>query len=182
MKMLRNIRARRRAFTLTELLIGSTIGIVLIAAILTTFSIVTRNFKASANYGLIHREGRYAVDIFSKEFRAATNITNASTNSITIAVPTDFSATGDPVGTMNIRYYQNGTNLVRHVLTTGASTTLVRNASTVSFKLFDRLGQSTSLTASAKGCQVEIKLRKTVAGTAQTEDFLSARLTLRNKP
>lgn len=175
-------QSRRIGFTLTELLIGSAIGIILIAAILTTFSVVTRNFKASANYGIIHREGRYAVDLFAKDFRAATNITNASTNSITLSVPTDFNAVGDPIGVLSIRYYQNGSNLVRHVLTTGASTTLVQNATTVSFKMFNRLGQTTTLTSTAKGCQVEIKLRKTVAGTAQTEDFLSARLTLRNKP
>jgi Tfp pilus assembly protein PilW len=175
-------KSRRRAFTLTELLIGSTIGIVLVGAILTTFSVVTRNFKASANYGQIHREGRWAVDVFARDFRSAIAITNATTNSITLLVPTGFNAQGDPTGTMNVRFAQSGKHFYRHVLTTGASFTLCSNVSTVSFQMYNRLGQSTSLTSNAKGCQLDIKLRKTVAGTAQTEDFLSARLTLRNKP
>ncbi|GEM_PF-1168112 len=182
MKPLTTTNARRIAFTLTELLIGSAIGIVLAGAIMTTFSITTRNFKAAANYGQIHREGRWAVDIFAKEFRSATAITNATTNSITLLVPTGFDAQGEPTGTMNVRFYQSGTNFFRQVVSTGANSTLCSNVSTVTFKMYNRLGQLTTLTSSSKGCQMDIKLRKTVASTAQTEDFLSARLTLRNKP
>jgi Tfp pilus assembly protein PilW len=173
---------QRTAFTITEMIVGSAIGMILLAAILTTFSVTTRNFKAAANYGQIHREGRYAVDTFAREFRAATTITNVTTNSISLIVPTDFNSQGTATTTLNVRYYQNGAKFHRQVTSTGATATLCSNVTTVTFSLYDRLGQYTSDRSKAKGCQVDIKLRKTVAGTAQTEDFLSARLTLRNKP
>jgi hypothetical protein len=53
---------------------------------------------------------------------------------------------------------------------------------TAVFTLYDRVGNSNSVTTTtAKGIQIELKLRKYVISVIQSEDFLSARLEMRNK-
>jgi prepilin-type N-terminal cleavage/methylation domain-containing protein len=172
----------RNGFSLTELMVASALSLIVLLAVLTTFTVMTSNFKRAANYGQIHREGRWAVDNLAKDFRMASDITNVGSSTVTVVIPTGFDAQGNLSGTKNIKYSLLGTSFVRQDLTANQSKTLAFNVSSVSFMMYNRLGQYTTLTAACKGCQVDIKLLKTVVGTRQTEDFLSARLMLRNKP
>ena len=163
-------------------MISSTLAIMVLAAVLITFSATTKHFRAVANYGLIHQEGRMAVDRFAQDFRKASDLTNVGSSSITLVVPTGFDSQGNATGTKNVKYYKSGTNFIRQDLTLNQSRTLSSNISTINFTMYDRLGQTTTLTTSCKGIQVDIKLSRSVISTAQTEDFLSARLVARNKP
>jgi hypothetical protein len=48
--------------------------------------------------------------------------------------------------------------------------------------LYDKLGSNTVVLSNAKGVQVDIRLRKYVINQVQSEDYLSARLDMRNTP
>ena len=178
-----NRRASSAGFTLTELLIAVFMMTLIVAAILSTFSAVTRNFKAASNYGMIHREGRKVVDLFAKDFRAASDVTNWSTNSITLVVPISFNSSGAITNSKTYTYELVG----RHVNRCDADlwpkkTRIADDVDTLTFTLYDRVGQSTSLTTICKGCQLDIKLRDSVMSMQETEDYLSGRLVMRNKP
>ena len=170
-----------RGFTLIELMISSTLAMIVMGAVLVAFSATTKHFRAVANYGLIHKEGRMAVDVFGQDLRKASNLTNVGSTSITLVIPTGFNAQGNATGTKNVKYYKSGTSLIRQDLTLGQSRTLSANVSTMTFTMYDRIGNATAQTTSCKGIQVDVKLSRNLIGTAQTEDFLSARLVARNK-
>jgi prepilin-type N-terminal cleavage/methylation domain-containing protein len=172
----------KNGFSLTEVMVASALSLIVLLAVLTTFTVTTSNFKRASNYGQIHREGRWAVDNLAKDFRMASDITNVGSSTVTVVIPTGFDAQGNLSGTNSIKYSLFGTSFVRQNLTANQSQTLAFNVSTVSFMMYNRLGQYTTLTAACKGCQVDLKLKKILVGTTQTEDFLSARLMLRNKP
>jgi hypothetical protein len=59
---------------------------------------------------------------------------------------------------------------------------LATNICQLTFSLYDKLGNGTAVPSSAKGVQVDIKLRKYVLSIIQSEDFLSARYDMRNVP
>jgi Tfp pilus assembly protein PilW len=168
--------------TLVELMIAVTLGTIVLAAVMGTFSSATRHFKAVANYGQIHSEGRIIVDRFAQDFRKASDVTSWATGTITLTVPTSFTSAGAVSTTRTIRYYKSGNNFIRQDVTAGTSETLSNNVQSLTFTMYDRVGTSTSLTSRCKGVQVDIRLRRTVQSTQQTEDFLSARLMSRNKP
>jgi prepilin-type N-terminal cleavage/methylation domain-containing protein len=171
-----------RGFSLLELVVATSLSVVVMGAVIGTMMAGNRSFRAISNYGEIHADGRKAVDRFSKDFRKANNVTNLATTSVTLSVPTGFNTQGSITGTQSVRYYQTGTDFVRHNLTTGEVATLASNVTTASFNMYNRVGNRTTLTSFSKGVQLEIKLRKIVAATQQTEDYLSARLVMRNKP
>lgn len=165
-----------------ELMIAVSLGTIVLGAVMVTFSAATKHFKAVANYGQIHSEGRIAVDKFAQDFRKASDVTSWGASTITLTVPTSFTAAGVISTTKSIRYYKSGSNLIRQDVTAGTSETLSNSVQSVTFTMYDRVGNSTSLTSNCKGVQVDIKLQRTVQSTQQTEDFLSARLMSRNKP
>jgi Tfp pilus assembly protein PilW len=183
MKIPTPISAREcRALTIVELLITSTISAIVVGAVMVAFSAATRHFKAIANYGQIHGEGRLAVDRFAQDFRRCNDVTSWASTTLTLSVPVSFTAAGAVSSSQSIKYYKQASNLIRHNVTLGTSETLSNNVQTVTFTMYDRVGNSTSLTANCKGVQLDIRLRRTVQSTQQTEDFLSARLMSRNKP
>jgi len=170
-----------RGFTFLEMMIAGALSVIILGAVMGTFSATNRAFSAVSNYGLIHKGGRTTVDFLAKDFRKATDITNWATTSVTLEVPTGYTSQGVNSGTMSVRYRQVGTSLIRENLTSGGSRTLATNVSTLTFIMYNRLGNAVSVTNLSKGLQVDVKLSKSVMGVVQTEDFLSARLVMRNK-
>src|SRR5438309_1534901 len=92
-------RRATRGFNLVELMIASTLGVMVMTAVMTTFSATTKHFKAIANYGTIHREGRTSVDVFAQDFRKCSDITSAGSTSVTLLIPTAFNSQGTPTST-----------------------------------------------------------------------------------
>lgn len=176
--------ARRRgtaAFTLTEAMVSLSIGAIILGGVLTTYIMSVKAFQALANYWEIHADGRYAVDRFAADMRGVSAINSFTSTDITCVIPTAFSTAGIPTTTKIVRYYLNGSSLYRIDSTTGTKK-LASNIYQLSFQLFDRLGTPTSSISVAKAIQVDIKLRKFTVSQVQTEDYLSARLDMRNKP
>jgi hypothetical protein len=102
---------------------------------------------------------------------------------VTLSVPTGFNDSGSMLGTYRVRYYLSGTSLIREVdPSSDPAQTLATDVSTVTFTLYNRVGTPTTNAVEWKGCHVEIHLRKTLVGTVQTEDYLSARVIMRDKP
>ena len=165
-------------------MMGAAIGALIMAGVLSTYVMTAREFRALSNYCEIHIEGRHAVDHFALDMRSAGNISSFATNGpVVVVIPTGFNTDGSWTGSKNVtyRYYSTG-YLKRTDSATGESSVLATNIYNLRFSLFDRVGNPTTTISESKGIQLEIFLRKYTAGQKQTEDYLSARLDMRNKP
>jgi Tfp pilus assembly protein PilW len=169
-----------RAFTLLETLIGASIGSLIAAGVLTTYIFSIRSFSAISNYVEIHRSGRSAVDYVSRDARGVSSVYSSSSSNLVVKIPTAFDNTGSVISNKTVTYSYSSGILWRTDSSTGKTTGLASNVVQLTFSLYDRLGSNTVVLSNAKGVQLNIKLRKTVTNQIQSEDYLSARLDMRN--
>jgi Tfp pilus assembly protein PilW len=163
-------------------MIGASIGLVVMAGVVTTYVLCLKQFNAISNYAEIHRGGRASVDQMSQDFRGVSSISSYASTSLVVIVPTAFSATGIVISNKTVTYAMKSGALWRTDSSTGKTVRLTTNINAVTFSLYDRLGNSTTVAGTAKGVQVDLRLRKMVMNQSQSEDYLSARLAMRNVP
>jgi hypothetical protein len=168
------------------MIVTALIGI-LIFAVLGTYTMVDRGLAAIRNYNALHKEGRNAVDIFSRDVRNAFSVSAASATSVTLIQPRGTNAFQYPGGTLDsskmrtVRYFLNSQSLMQTDSWTGETTTLTTNVHTLTFSTYNSAGSLTTTLANIKEFQIDLVLRKRTIGTFQTEDYLSARWVMRNK-
>lgn len=159
------------------------ISSVVLAGIYSTYLMSTRGFAAIANYRELHSQGRHVIDVLGRDLRAASQVSSFSSSNLVIVVPIAFNASGGVISNKTVTYTLVGGALFRTDSATGSTKRMVTNLyNQVLFKLYDKLGSNTTVTAVAKGIQLELKFRKSVVSQIQSEDFLSARLDMRNVP
>jgi hypothetical protein len=163
-------------------MMGTAIGALVIAGVLTTYILCLKQFNAISNYAEIHRGGRASVDQLSQDFRAISSISSFASTNLVAVIPTAFSATGSVISNKIVTYAMRSGALWRTDSSTGKTVMLATNINTLTFSLYNRFGTNTTVLSSAKGIQVDIRLRKTVMSQIQSEDYLSARLDMRNVP
>jgi hypothetical protein len=182
----RSTRCLSRAtagFTLVETLVTSVIGTFILTGVLVSYVLCARYFYAISNYWEIHSQGRYAIERFGADMRGVANITSFNSNSlVAVTIPVTFSGTGAVLTSKTVTYIYTNGFLNRIDSSLNETNELARNIYQLQFRLYDRVGNQTSVIASSKAIQLELYLRKFSAGRAQTEDYLSARLDMRNKP
>lgn len=172
----------RKAFTLVEVLMASAVGAIVMGGIVTTYIISLRGFRAISNYTEIHADGRYAMDKFARDMRAVNDIASFTASSyIRVTIPTNFTSSGAVSGVKTITYSYSSGSLYRTDSSGGGMVMLTTNILSFALNLFDKAGNTTTVTSSARGIQLDMTLRKRVVSQQQTEDFLTARLIMRNK-
>jgi Tfp pilus assembly protein PilW len=100
------------AFTLVELLVGMTLSLVILGAVLSSYIFLGRNFTrslgiSSANQPTLESQARRAITTFAQDVRMANGITapvlpDTLANEVTLTLPTGS-------GTKPITYYYNNT-------------------------------------------------------------------------
>lgn len=178
------VPARDSAYTLVEVLVAAAVGAIVLAAISTTYIISLRGFRAVSNYAEIHADGRLAVNKFSRDMRAVNDIASFSSSYLRATIPTNFTASGAVAGVKTITYSYNSGCLYRtdSSVLGGSPLLITTNIQSFGMTMFDRAGNATTLASNARGIQLDMTLRKRVVSQQQTEDFISARLVMRNKP
>jgi prepilin-type N-terminal cleavage/methylation domain-containing protein len=183
------IPRQSKGFTLVEIMIGSTISVVLLAGVLTAFLMLGRTGYNAANYSMMESEARRALEMFSEDARMANNMTWNSANSVTLRVVTS-------AGTQFVTYtYDNGTSGATagsfyRKLGVASSTSdpliLVRSVSEFAFRRYKVInGVDYTATNDLETKQIQITLRAVRSGVttvSTTNAVLSARVVLRNKP
>src|SRR5947208_678789 len=94
----------RGGFTMTELMIGSAIGALIMAGVLSTYILCLKQFTAISNYAEIHRGGRSSVDQLSQDFRGVSSISSFASTNLVVIIPTAFSATGSVISNKTVTY------------------------------------------------------------------------------
>jgi len=170
-------------FTLVEMAMGAAIGSIVMAGVLSTYIMTAREFRAISNYWEIHVDGRYAIDRFAADMRQVSDVTSFATSGpLVVTIPTGFNSSGVVTSSVTVTYTYSAGALKRTISSPSSTSVLAANVYNLRFALYDRVGSNTTIVANSKGISCEIFLRKYTAGQKQTEDYLSARLDMRNKP
>lgn len=183
----RSNRRRQRGFTLVEILVGATLGSVVLSAVLGTFLMLGRSGANVANYAVMETQSRRAIEELSQDLRMASDVTWNSTTSITLVVPDNYIST-DPLETNRVTYaFDTATGVFfrkpGRAATSGTKTTLIRNVSSFTYARFDRVDNPSTADVTTKRIQVSMLVRtRTATVVAATNTILSASFILRNKP
>jgi Tfp pilus assembly protein PilW len=104
---------RSAGFTLVELIVGVSLSMIVMAAVLASYVFVARSYTRTIGFGLpnqptLEAQGRQTLVYFARDVQAASAVSTADANSpssseVTLTVPL---STG---GTRNVTYYYNGT-------------------------------------------------------------------------
>ncbi|MBI2516034.1 MAG: prepilin-type N-terminal cleavage/methylation domain-containing protein [Opitutae bacterium] len=182
-------RRVRRAFTLVEVMIASTIGAGVLAGVLSSFLFLTRTGVRAAQYNDMQAQVRLGLEKFSEDARMASAITWNGNLSVTLTVPNNYPPNNlvtyafDPdtpsaSSTGKCFYYKTG-----DVSSTETRTVLVRNINDFLFYRYDRLDNQALSNTSTKRLQVTFTARSTGVTLADsTETAISSSFILRNKP
>ncbi len=173
----------RRAFTLVEVMIGASLGTIILAGILSMFLFIGRSTANMANYAELESDARSGLEYFAQDTRQASDMTWNSANSISLTV-----------NGATIRYaYNSGTGEFSRT-TGGTTTVIIDGINTFTLSGFMITGASVNTsdlstlakrnTASGVTKQLQIYLkaaRNSSTVTTATNTVLSARYILRNK-
>jgi len=196
----------KRGFTLVEVLIGMSLGLMVLTAVLSSYVFIGRNFTrslgiSSANQPTLTSQARRTVAYFTQDVRMASGRTGTiSASEVTLVLPTGS-------GTKNVTYYLNNgaaTTVYSVAVAANSLTRIDRNTSTGQtlltnllfttaapsvFKYFDATGYPyTTYVNYLPGIkQVALSLSaqagSSVNGTlTQVYQFTSAPMLLRNTP
>ena len=179
-----------RGFTLAEMNVATAVGALILTAVVSAYLMSVKSLCAVSNYAEVHKGAREAVNYFAKDMRAVSGISAFSSTDLTVVVPLGFGSTGAVTSNKTVTYSFTSsvsgsrTNgwLKRFDSSTGKTSMLASNIYFLQYTLYDHIGSNTTLTNSAKSIAVEIKLNKFVINQIQSEDYISARMDMRNKP
>ncbi len=184
-----------RAFTLVEVLIGSTLGVIVLAGVLSAFLFLGRAGVAVQNYSDMEAQAREAMETFALDVRMAYGVSWTISGGDATAVTVTVEENGDEA-----RYtytYNSGAGTFSRQRTypsAGSTRVLItgikRNTSVDFFTAYkidtQRIDFSTTSAAAAANMtkQIQISLEaerlRTTLGAA-TNKVVSARFVLRNK-
>lgn len=173
----RPLRARRaRGLTLVEVLISTTLLGILLAAVLGSFVFLLQGEQSLANYNTMNADARELLELLGRDAKSATTVTNFTTTSLTLVVPTNTSG-----GTQEVTYEYNAAagSCVR---TAGGTTrTLVPNVTTLSFRYLNGNNVVTASLAELKQVQLSLRIVRRVSSSSNSQYVISAQYTLRAK-
>lgn len=141
---------RRAAFTLSELMIGVSLSLIVMTAVLASYVFVARTYArtvafGSANQPTLEAQGRRTLAYFAQDVQLTSALGTPTASSVTLTVP------GSLGGTKAVCYYFNGTaspvtingyavpamSLARIDVTTGTGLTLHSTLLTCVFSYYD---------------------------------------------
>jgi Tfp pilus assembly protein PilW len=171
-----------RAFTLVEVMIGSTLASFILLAVMSTFLFLGRSSASIQNYNDLDAQARQALELFAEDTRQASAVTWVSSAELHLTV-----------NGVQVRYYYTtgDATLYRRVTADGAPQALVTGITRFAFNAYSITGSSLALTSasdlitatnSTKQLQVFfVASRQRQTAVDATNRVVSARFILRNK-
>jgi len=176
-------------FTLVEVLIAATLGVFVLAGVLTANLQVIRGGVRLGQYVEMDAQVRRALAFLSRDLKAATAVTWNGNSDITLTIPTSGGATAQ------VTYAWTAATGAFFRVAGASSKTLVgrlelvrgipaaaNGAAGLTFARFDRDGVAATTNEAIKSVQINMTLsRSGRSSTANSSNMVSATFTLRNK-
>lgn len=175
-------------FTLVELMIGSSLGAFILAAVLSTFLFMGRSGANLQNYNDMEAQARKALEYFAEDTRQASGVVWGS-DAYTVALTVGLN-------TITYQYNASARRFARQEVVTATSVVtstrvLVTGITTFAFTAYNISGNNVPISTTAERTaangttkQLQISLESSRTNTtvvAATNTVLSARFVLRNK-
>jgi prepilin-type N-terminal cleavage/methylation domain-containing protein len=168
---------RQSAFTLIEVMIASTLSVILAAIIAIFFFFSLRSFAAMTNYADMNTRSQMALDKMSKDIRQARGLTAYSINSLTFK----------DVNNNDLTFvYTNG---LLNRISGGVTTTYLTNCDSLQFWIYQHTPISNTFecyvpadATSARVIQMTWHCSRKIMGTkSTTETVESSTISIRNR-
>lgn len=161
--------------------------------VLSSFLMFTRSGVAVSNYAEMEAGARRAIDTFARDVRMASDESWNGNTSVTLTVPTDYTAAVDPSekmyddqGRVTYYYNQSAKAFMRRSgngWSWSGSTKLCGNVESFQLSRYSRNNAPATSNADTKRIQLKMRLMtKAVSVVDQTSLVLSASYVMRNKP
>lgn len=181
-------RDRIRAFTMVELIVSTgLLGIVMVSMV-GTFIVFASGSKGVAAYTEMSQQSRKALELFSRDVRAAEDVTIATQHNLLVEIPENDFYSGGSVQYAFDEEFQIYSRIERDDSGTVLSNEiLLDGVEQFTFGYFDPLGQSLdysqeSLLLSIKSVQIDAEMVRSVSQNEATDYIISARFMMRNRP
>lgn len=164
-------RQDERGFTLIELIIAMTVGLVVLAAMYGVFTIQNRHLKIEEQLAEMQQNARAAMDMMTREIRmagydptgeAGAGITSAATNSLSFTL--DVNADEDTADSNEYITYSLYTTdgiqkLGRKSTASATNQPVAEHVESLDFEFYDEAGAQTSVEADIRSIEISLTLR-----------------------
>ncbi|RKX34801.1 MAG: hypothetical protein DRP71_05970 [Verrucomicrobia bacterium] len=168
--------SRKAGFTLTEVLIALVISTMLMAAVMSSYIFIAKSCVSLNDYSELDSETREAIETFSREVRAASDISGFSSSDMTLTLP-------GPGGDYTVSYtYVPADGIFYRAYGTSNQKVLLKGVESFSLKRFNLLHNPAVNDLETKQIQLDAKtVRSGGVKFRATNNVLSARYIMRNK-
>jgi hypothetical protein len=178
---------RRRAFTLVEYMIASSVGLMVITVALVLWAYASKNTASLLGYMELSTSSKHALDVMSQQIRNAKYVSSCSSNKLVLVGPR-----GTTLTTYTYTYDRTNQTLRQIIGTSnkGETRTLLTGCTNFSFSVFQRTPLSNSFllttnawnTNTAKVVQMQWTcLRQITGDKSSLENQVSAKVVIRNQ-
>jgi type IV pilus assembly protein PilW len=154
-------------FTLTELMVAMGIGMVVLAAVTTTFMAQAKFYNAQEQVNEMQQNARGALDIITRELKMAGYKPNGGTfdgvtySTVQLLMQADLDSSGtisnSSTANEQITYaYDSANNQITRKIGTGTAEVLADNITAFTFSYYDGTGASTTTSANIRQIKVDI--------------------------
>ena len=168
---------RRTGFSLVELLVSLGLMGILTLALLTSFTFIARGDRSLANYGEMNAQARLMLEKLGSDLRSATDVTNFTTTSLTISVPTNPAVTT----TQDVVWSYNSVAKTLSRQDSTSTTIYARDVDTFIFYYANGNNVATTSLVEVKQVQVSLRMLRLVASAVTSEYVISTQFTMRAK-
>lgn len=122
-------------FTLVELLIGLSLSLTIMAAVLSSYLFLGRSLSRLVNQQTLETEGRRTLGQFAQDVRAASSISGTpSVSTLTLTIPSGASTTTVAWS------YNSATGILTRTPASGTALALVSNLTSLHFRYYNETG------------------------------------------
>jgi Tfp pilus assembly protein PilW len=173
-------RRSRRGFTLVELTVATSISVFVLATMMVSLVVISRCFNALGNYADLDRQSRNTMDVMARDIRQTGGLTNWTSTSLIF--------TNLDGNLLSYSYSTNSRLLSYTNASTGQSSVLLSNCTSLTFSIFQRAPTNgpvsfyaASNAYSAKGIMMSFTcLRTNYLGLTDSESSQTASIVIRN--
>jgi type IV pilus assembly protein PilW len=153
-------------FTLVELMVAMTVGLIVLAAIYNIFIVQNKSFDVEEQISEMQQNARAAMDIMTREIRMAgyDSNSNAAAKIITASASTLSFSVDVPSDNTTITYaFDSGLKKITRTEGGGGAQPLAENIQAMSFTYYDTNGNVTAVAADIRQIKIDITARTSKA-------------------
>lgn len=181
-------RARRQAFTLTEVMVAATLSLIVLAGVLSANLQVIRGGLRIGQYVEMETQVRRALDTLGRDLKSASAIKWNSASDITLTIPAGNGSTSQ------VTYAWTSASQSFFRVAGASSATVVGRlelirgipaqaggAAGLTFARYDRDGVAATTDTATKSIQITLRARRSANTAVDTTEAVAATFTLRSK-